>query len=98
MRQQDLRDCLGLALEPLPAALAPQRHLASVEIPQAAKFEGLTQGAHGAQATRVPASGRGTRLLGLGLAGIAAKRAGVMRQVALKTRSGGQGRAREFAL
>ena len=58
---------------------------------QAAKFEGLMQGAHGAQATRVPSSGRGTRLLGLGLAGIAAKRAGVMRQVALKTRSGGRG-------
>jgi hypothetical protein len=37
-------------------------------------------------------------LLGLGLAGTAAKRAGVMRQVALKTRSGGQGRACEFAL
>ncbi len=59
MRQQDLRDRLRLALEPAAAALAPERHLASVKKPQTTQLAGLMQGAHGAQTTRVAASGRG---------------------------------------
>lgn len=42
VRREDPRDRLGLALEQPPAALAPERHLASVEIPQAVESEGLT--------------------------------------------------------
>jgi hypothetical protein len=40
MRQKDLRDRLGLTPEPTTAGLAPERHLATVEIPEAAQFEG----------------------------------------------------------
>jgi len=40
MRREALRDRLGLTLEPTTAGLAPKRHLATIEIPQAAKFEG----------------------------------------------------------
>jgi hypothetical protein len=70
MRRENLRDRLGLTPKQPPAGLAPERHLASIEIPQAAKFEGR----HGAQATRVTESGRSALLMGLGLAGLAARR------------------------
>ncbi len=40
---------------------------------QAAKFEGLMQGAHGAQARRVPAGGRGAHLLGSEIVNMAAR-------------------------
>ena len=66
MRQQDLRDRLGLTPKPTTAGLAPERHLASIEIPQAVESEGR----HGAQTTRAPESGRGALLLGLGLVGL----------------------------
>jgi hypothetical protein len=40
MRREALRDRLGLTPKPTTAGLAPERHLASVEIPEAAQFEG----------------------------------------------------------
>ena len=66
MRRENLRDRLGLTPKQPPAGLAPERHLATVQIPEAAKFEGR----HGAQATRVTESGRGALLMGLGLVGL----------------------------
>jgi hypothetical protein len=57
VRREALRDRLGLTLEPTTTARAPKRHLATVEIPQAAKFEG----GHGGRvrpAARLRGSGR----------------------------------------
>jgi len=40
VRRQDLRDYLGLEPKSAAAAVAPQRHFAAVEIPQAEQFQG----------------------------------------------------------
>jgi hypothetical protein len=58
VRREALRDRLGLTPKPTTAGLAPESHLATIEIPQAAQFEGRHGGRVRAAATRVLEPGR----------------------------------------